>query len=476
MSGGLLVVDNIHFQYNAFLYGILILSISFLIKQSYIKSAICFSVLLNFKHIFLYFAPAFFVFILKYFVFSDDAKNNSTIFKLLKSIGKFILTGISVIIVFGLSFCPFLMYSVENKTTSNLIQIGKRLFPVSRGLMHSYWAPNFYSIYSFLDKAVYTGLKYFGKISSDITNLNKSSLGVVQISEFNVLPNITAFESNILVISLSLILITYYLYSPQKKSHKEKIASLFKLLLLSVSIFFNFGYHVHEKAILNISFILLLWSYSNSVELVLSEKVLSKEEIDEQEKSNTINEGIIKNKGIISNKNNRMFLFFGSKNQILMTSCFELEIIAFLVQLPLIHEIKDYYTKLIVIFFILILKYQSLRTTIKSNISYLSTFYQLIVIWVVVSLLIVDFIYVIILPYIKAANIDDLIKKLTGNIEKLKYFNYFEQNTMLLEVLYQWIMSSISFLLKFEFLPLMYFSVVNAVFLQINLLKILIHN
>lgn len=59
MQFGFILVDNIHFQYNTMLQGFLILSLNYISdedynKNNYIKSAIYFAILLNFKHIYLY--------------------------------------------------------------------------------------------------------------------------------------------------------------------------------------------------------------------------------------------------------------------------------------------------------------------------------------------------------------------------------------------------------------------------------------
>lgn len=47
---------------------LLIASVGFMNKQKYLTAAFSFSLLLNFKHIYLYCAPAFFVYILKQYV------------------------------------------------------------------------------------------------------------------------------------------------------------------------------------------------------------------------------------------------------------------------------------------------------------------------------------------------------------------------------------------------------------------------
>jgi hypothetical protein len=65
----LLLVDHIHFQYNGFLIGMLIASLGMHRRGCDLAGAALFAALLNFKHIFLYVAPAYFVYLLAKYCF-----------------------------------------------------------------------------------------------------------------------------------------------------------------------------------------------------------------------------------------------------------------------------------------------------------------------------------------------------------------------------------------------------------------------
>lgn len=71
---GLLIVDHIHFQYNGFLFGLMILSVVRIYQERVIESAVWFSLLLNFKHIYLYVAPAYFVYMPRCYCFQSCPK------------------------------------------------------------------------------------------------------------------------------------------------------------------------------------------------------------------------------------------------------------------------------------------------------------------------------------------------------------------------------------------------------------------
>lgn len=127
-----------------------LLSIELLRRRQFVKGALAYSTLLNFKHIYLYSSLAFFVFILKEYVLRQkDIKSR---------IKNLIQIGCVTLIPFLFSFLPFIIVG----GLSQVSQILSRLFPFQRGLIHDYWAPNFWSLYYFLDKLLFAIKSRFG--------------------------------------------------------------------------------------------------------------------------------------------------------------------------------------------------------------------------------------------------------------------------------------------------------------------------
>ena len=69
MNPGLLIVDHMHFQYNGMLLGMLLLSISLIRGGNDLAGGAMFAVIILFKHIFVYVAPLYFVYLLKHYCF-----------------------------------------------------------------------------------------------------------------------------------------------------------------------------------------------------------------------------------------------------------------------------------------------------------------------------------------------------------------------------------------------------------------------
>lgn len=144
LSPALLIIDHIHFQYNGFLYGILVLSLVAARKQStLLLSGLLFAVLLCLKHIYLYLAPAYFIYLLRVYCLSSKST-------LRIRFGNATSLASGLLIVFGVMFGPFVYWK-------QIDQLLARLFPFARGLCHAYWAPNIWSMYSFTDRVLLLG-------------------------------------------------------------------------------------------------------------------------------------------------------------------------------------------------------------------------------------------------------------------------------------------------------------------------------
>lgn len=99
-SPGLLIVDHIHFQYNGFLLGLLLLSISFLEEGRDLEGGLFFAVLLCFKHLFAVAAPVYFVYLFRHYCRGG----------LVRGIGRLLAMGTVVASVFALAFGPYLYH------------------------------------------------------------------------------------------------------------------------------------------------------------------------------------------------------------------------------------------------------------------------------------------------------------------------------------------------------------------------------
>ncbi|XP_065884238.1 dolichyl pyrophosphate Glc1Man9GlcNAc2 alpha-1,3-glucosyltransferase-like isoform X2 [Dysidea avara] len=225
---GLMVVDHIHFQYNGFLFGILVLSISCVFKGQDLLAAFLFAVLLNFKHLFLYMAPAYFIYLLKHYCFTNKG------FSLLN----FIKLGTIVATVFLISFGPFVILG-------QLGQVISRLFPFKRGLCHAYWAANFWAIYSTIDKGAAIVGSRLGLVHS--TQGGGMTSGLVGDMTTLVLPSVPPVVTVILTLVTWMPAVIHLWFTPATPR------SFLKCLVLCSYGSFLCGWHVHEKAILMIT-------------------------------------------------------------------------------------------------------------------------------------------------------------------------------------------------------------------------------
>lgn len=269
LDAGLLFVDHIHFQYNGMLLGLLILSVTKLRLQQDLQGAFLYAVLLMMKHIYLYVAPLYFVYLLGHHCYVKAASSDSeedgkggaskpkvtrkrsisdtdgheTIQDLLDgrasfSLFNFLRLGVMVLGVFGVAF-GIVLHRHEDPI-AGVKQILSRLFPVQRGLCHAYWAPNVWALYAFLDKVLvqigFPGAKHGVALMSG---------GLVQEASFAIVPSVSPLVCAVLAFGM----MTPVLYSVWKYPDSSLFMSALVYCMLCS---FLFGYHVHEKAILQV--------------------------------------------------------------------------------------------------------------------------------------------------------------------------------------------------------------------------------
>ncbi|CCX06367.1 Similar to Dolichyl pyrophosphate Glc1Man9GlcNAc2 alpha-1,3-glucosyltransferase; acc. no. Q4IJT0 [Pyronema omphalodes CBS 100304] len=236
LSPGLLIIDHIHFQYNGFMYGILLLSL-LVAKSSPLLSGILFAALLCFKHIYLYLAPAYFIYLLRAYCLGP----NFSIWPPNPAIQFFnsLKLGVSIITIFATAFAPFVWWG-------QIPQLLSRLFPFARGLCHAYWAPNIWAMYSFMDRCLILIAPKLG-LAINQAALSSGTRGLVGNTSFAVLPDITPRVTFVLtLLFMALPLVKLFMHP----TYENFLGSVTLCAFSS----FLFGWHVHEKAILLIIF------------------------------------------------------------------------------------------------------------------------------------------------------------------------------------------------------------------------------
>lgn len=225
---GFLIVDHIHFQYNGFMFGILLWSILMARNGNKLACGILFAVLLNLKHIYMYLAPAYFIYLLRSFCMSPSGQ---------LQIKDFLSLANAVIAVFVASLGPFIVMG-------QIPQLLSRLFPFTRGLNHAYWAPNAWALVTAADRVL---LRYAKRTGADVVinpfGVASASRGLVGDTIFAVLPNIKPIHTFIITISFQSIWLFKLWLTPTYKSFLTAVT-------LCGYTSFLFGWHVHEKAVL----------------------------------------------------------------------------------------------------------------------------------------------------------------------------------------------------------------------------------
>jgi alpha-1,3-glucosyltransferase len=116
-SPGLVIVDHMHFQYNGFLLGLLMMSISYLMEGRDLMGGFIFAVLLCFKHLFAVAAPVYFVYLLRHYCWKG----------FVKGFWRISVLGAVVVAVFAAAYGPFVYLgqvipgSYDSSSCKNLV-------------------------------------------------------------------------------------------------------------------------------------------------------------------------------------------------------------------------------------------------------------------------------------------------------------------------------------------------------------------
>jgi hypothetical protein len=258
-----LIIDHIHFQYNGFMYGILVLSMVLARNNStLLLSGLLFAVLLCFKHIYLYLAPAYFVYLLRAYCLGQRGTFpyfNIQFFNCVK-------LGAGIFAIFASAFGPFALWG-------QLEQVFRRLFPFSRGLCHAYWAPNVWAMYSFTDRVLIYGTVHVSLDKAMLTRkvaprlglevnrdaVNSVTRGLVGDTSFAVLPDIVPLTCFLLTLGAQIVCIALTFANSYANCwqpvllrllYKPTWEAFVGAITLCGYASFLFGWHVHEKAIL----------------------------------------------------------------------------------------------------------------------------------------------------------------------------------------------------------------------------------
>ena len=176
LNPAILWLDHVHFQYNGFLLGILLLSLACLwqgVTQKswalfhfhHLAGAFLFALLLTLKHLYIVLSLWYFCYLLRRYCFvtvmttsQEQGKPLSNTNRLVFSVPRLIVLGVVTVMTLVIPFLPLVMGAAqrhadqEGPVVTLFRRIGQRLFPFGRGLVHDYWAGNIWALYMVLVK------------------------------------------------------------------------------------------------------------------------------------------------------------------------------------------------------------------------------------------------------------------------------------------------------------------------------------
>lgn len=241
---GLLLVDHIHFQYNGMLLGLLLSSVACLYTRCNTCASLLFALLVCCKHLFIVMAPIFGIVLLVGSWEASQAPNISpyqraaaVMFPLLAPVGLVCAV-----------FAPFVYHCADGAGQLGLMVA--RMFPFQRGLVHSYWAPNVWALYTCADKVLggFRSVKLLQRFFPAQLDAPPPLLPpTAPYARLLVLPAISPAASAVICIVCTIPLCWLVV---RRRHDLSNWLTVHRALCMAYMNFFLFGWHVHEKAVL----------------------------------------------------------------------------------------------------------------------------------------------------------------------------------------------------------------------------------
>jgi alpha-1,3-glucosyltransferase len=309
---GLVLVDNIHFQYNGLLFALLLFALTAAYAGRPLVAALLFLGLVCTKHLFAVLGPVVAVYALAHGVFKPNSSWRAAVCRLL------VLAG-GAAVAFLLTFAPVLVdpqaialcaatgdaappgewaECAAASVRDNFLQLAARLFPFSRGLVHAYWAPNAWALYMAADKVLAAVRLKFSALSRVLPLHHDDGVAGSTASGLQALPAVTpalcALITVVTIIPIAWALSRYLLHTERdsekidpaeqgaaepNRGQKAALPSdhadqralparctrdfdaascLHIATAASYACAFAFGWHTHEKAVLYVLIPLLV--------------------------------------------------------------------------------------------------------------------------------------------------------------------------------------------------------------------------
>ena len=307
LNPSILWLDHVHFQYNGFLLGILLLSMACLWqgaatentnttsttvtgqqRQSslsfhfyHLMGAILYAMLLTLKHLYIALGLWYFFYLLRKYCFvtktnqrntATNNNNQTDVRSIVFSISRLLILGFVTVTVLILPFVPFLLVQGEDEDNNKndhhnnarpeqqLQRILQRLFPFGRGLVHDYWAGNIWALYMALHKILKT-----------LVPIDIPPLVVAAVLLVSLLPGCHCAWQAASCSNGAPVACTNNDDDDDNPPSSRHRSSGQSLLLVGVAYSalasFMTAYHVHEKAIVTTLLPLTLWTMSQPLSL-----------------------------------------------------------------------------------------------------------------------------------------------------------------------------------------------------------------